>query len=783
MTVTRADGTVTASWPAVGNATKYHVTYSSDNKQSWTAASDSHTANSIAIGNADNAKSYIVAVRAGNDAGWSGWRNSTAAGPYLPGIVVQDSGGNAIATLSIPEGGEASYQVKLATQPEQNVKVRVGLSVRDNNDADITFKGQPSDTAAIEMTFTPTNWNTAQTVTLLAAEDADAVNGVRDTIHDARTFENYDYFLGNVGLAATEADNDPPPAPTNLSVTPGDGYLDIAWDAVSGATGYDVRAKAAGSSDWTDVASNITATSYRYTTTATIDYVAVRGRNANGAGDWTELSRAPDENWLNTVQQFGGASLQMAESQAQSQLDAPASITVTRENSSRDEKLYVSWAVVTGAEGYNLACAASPNNSPYASWSWWHCGSVNSGSTTTFTVDQDGRSGENNDRNTQDLGWDRAYMVAVRAVTDDPDDASPWLLSTNAHPAMQPVNITVSRAAGSVSVSWDLSVAGTKHTRGYEIECATRENNVTGAYTRCADVESATFTNRAITGTISSWTAGGTNYTIDDTKIYDLRLRHTNAWGESHWNLAPLIYPLTLTTSNVKGTSVTLTVANHTGNWYYKYTSPNGGTCSSAQTGATAEVTGLDAGTTYTFKAYSDSTCSTLLTTAANFTTLTTFTTGTHYITTTGATLILSGHSGGWYYQADTGPDTTCRGPWQSTYEATVMGLTPGTWYTYKAYTDGGCFAAHLLATVRFNTSVLSVTNLNFTDNTAKLNLAGHTGAWWYTNDQAGNVCTSVAAGTPADLTNITAGGQWVFKAYSDSTCTTEIASLGYAIL
>ena len=42
------------------------------------------TATSVTF-DADNAKSYIVGVRAGNDAGqWSGWRNSPEAGPYTP---------------------------------------------------------------------------------------------------------------------------------------------------------------------------------------------------------------------------------------------------------------------------------------------------------------------------------------------------------------------------------------------------------------------------------------------------------------------------------------------------------------------------------------------------------------------------------------------------------------------------------------------------------------------------------------------------------------------------
>ena len=82
VSLTRADGTVTASWDTPGGATKYHVTYSSDGMQSWTAAAgpaDNYSANSITITGADNAKSYVVGVRAGNDGGWSGWTNSEAA--------------------------------------------------------------------------------------------------------------------------------------------------------------------------------------------------------------------------------------------------------------------------------------------------------------------------------------------------------------------------------------------------------------------------------------------------------------------------------------------------------------------------------------------------------------------------------------------------------------------------------------------------------------------------------------------------------------------------------
>ena len=207
VTVTRGDGTLTASWPAPDGATKYHITYSADGKRSWSAASGNHTGTSITF-DANNGKTYHVAVRAGNSAGWSGWRNSPASeATEAPGIIVLDMDGNAITSMTVPEGGEASYQVRLATEPDLDyVEICIGLSVRDRNDSSITFKGEPAGTVAIKVPFTPDNWDTLQTVTLVAAEDDDDVNGVRDVINDTRDF--VEYFSGAVWLAVTEIDND-----------------------------------------------------------------------------------------------------------------------------------------------------------------------------------------------------------------------------------------------------------------------------------------------------------------------------------------------------------------------------------------------------------------------------------------------------------------------------------------------------------------------------------------------------------------------------------------------
>ena len=343
VSLTRADGSVTASWGAVDGATSYHVTYSDNGGSSWSPAALNHTGTSITI-SADNARTYAVGVRARNSAGDSGWRNSPSAGPYTPpapdptptptpatdptptpatdptptptptptpatdptptptptpkapGIIVQDGSGNSITALSVPEGGEASYQVKLASQPTQDVKVRIDLSVQDNNDSDITFKGQASDVVAIELDFTPENWNTAQTVTLVAAEDNDVVNGTRDVGHDARL-----YFSGEVTLTATEVDNGRitplPAAPTGFTATAGDGSVTLSWDdpSDSSITGYEYNVNhndtgtgnLSGWSAWTAIAgSGAATTSHTFTglTNGREYRYHLRAVNAGGAG-------------------------------------------------------------------------------------------------------------------------------------------------------------------------------------------------------------------------------------------------------------------------------------------------------------------------------------------------------------------------------------------------------------------------------------------------------------------------------------------------------------------
>lgn len=81
--------------------------------------------------------------------------------PVSQGLVVSP------ASLNVAEGGQSSFTVKLTQQPAADVVVTIA---RQSGDADLSAD-------ATTLTFTSADWNTAKTVTIAAAQDADAANG------------------------------------------------------------------------------------------------------------------------------------------------------------------------------------------------------------------------------------------------------------------------------------------------------------------------------------------------------------------------------------------------------------------------------------------------------------------------------------------------------------------------------------------------------------------------------------------------------------------------------
>ena len=112
--------------------------------------------------------------------------------------------------LSVPEGGSATYTVRLGTKPLDD-DVTVEATPDQLNDADLTVTSvtdMDADFNSVTLLFTALNWHTAQTVTVSAAEDdADEVDGVAIFSHGATGDEDYyDIYIDPV--TATEADNE-----------------------------------------------------------------------------------------------------------------------------------------------------------------------------------------------------------------------------------------------------------------------------------------------------------------------------------------------------------------------------------------------------------------------------------------------------------------------------------------------------------------------------------------------------------------------------------------------
>ncbi len=119
-------------------------------------------------------------------------------------------------TLSVPEGGSATYTVRLGTKPvfddvTNDVTVE---ATRDflGSDTDLTVTSDTdtdADINSVTLAFTNSNWNTEQTVTVTAAEDADEVDDVAIFSHTTASFDvDYDSREDVDPVTATEADNE-----------------------------------------------------------------------------------------------------------------------------------------------------------------------------------------------------------------------------------------------------------------------------------------------------------------------------------------------------------------------------------------------------------------------------------------------------------------------------------------------------------------------------------------------------------------------------------------------
>ena len=276
VTVTRADGTVTAAWPAVAGATRYHVTYSSDNTKSWTSAADSHTETSITI-SADNAKTYIVAVRAGNDADqWSGWVNS-------PGIAPLAS-----APPAVPGGLAAAahdgHSVTLSWHNPYNATItRYEYQVNHNDTGTGNLSGW-SQWAAIPGSDAATTSHTFAGLTS-GREYRYKIRAVNANGESQPAPSEDPWYV------SATPQGSPPPVSEFWAARICDHHFWVRWKWVDGATGYDLNISLNHRKSWKRLLTNKMVWGYQanhWSVNKTF-WFAVRAVNAHGASAWTNL--------------------------------------------------------------------------------------------------------------------------------------------------------------------------------------------------------------------------------------------------------------------------------------------------------------------------------------------------------------------------------------------------------------------------------------------------------------------------------------------------------------
>ena len=109
----------------------------------------------------------------------------------LPGVVIDPT------ALAVPEGGSNTYTVVLTTEPTANVRVNMTAVL---SATDISVDSEV-------LTFTADNWNQAQTMTVRAVEDNDAITNDPVTLTHTASGGGYDdVVVDDVTVTITEND-------------------------------------------------------------------------------------------------------------------------------------------------------------------------------------------------------------------------------------------------------------------------------------------------------------------------------------------------------------------------------------------------------------------------------------------------------------------------------------------------------------------------------------------------------------------------------------------------
>ena len=304
-------------------------------------------------------------------------------------ITDNDAAGIAVPnTATVTEGSTTIVEVTLAAAPTADMTV----TFSDDGDSDVNWSG--ASLSGNALTFTTTNWNVAQTVTLTAAEDDDFVNNTEILTLTASKSGGYNGETAEITVTITDNDAAGIAVPNTATVTEGSTTTVDVKLAVAPTASVTVTFSDDGDSDlsWSG-------------TTLTGDALTFTSTNWNEAQTVT-LTAADDENFANdteiltlTASKSGGYNGETANITVTIADNDAAGITVPNAATVTEGSTTTVDVKLAAPPTADMTVTFSNNGDSDVSWS----GTALSGNALTFTT----------------TNWNMTQAVTLTAAEDD----------------------------------------------------------------------------------------------------------------------------------------------------------------------------------------------------------------------------------------------------------------------------------------------------------------------------------------------------------------------------
>ena len=316
-------------------------------------------------------------------------------------VTDNDSAGVTVnpTTLNITEGASGSYTVELTAEPTADVVVEVG---GHTGVGVVTVDGS---SAVVSLTFTTGDWNTAQTVTVAAADDdvddGDESVTLTHAVVDADSATEYAGVTG-ASVTVTVTDNDSAGvavSPTTLNITEGasDTYSVELTAEPTGDVVVEIAGHVGGgvvTVDGSSSAVSLTFTTGTWSTAQTVTVAAVDDSTAGG-NESVSLTHAVKD--ADSATEYAGVT------------GAPVTVTVTDDDSAGVTVNPMTLSISEGASGsYTVELTSEPTGDVVVEIGGHTTGGVVTVDGSSSVVSLTFTTGD----------WNTAQTVTVAAVDD-----------------------------------------------------------------------------------------------------------------------------------------------------------------------------------------------------------------------------------------------------------------------------------------------------------------------------------------------------------------------------